>query len=155
MQLLLRQRLFSWLDSYDLYDEAGRTVFSVKGEPALGHLLRIYDANGHEVGYIRQKLFSWLPKFEMYRGEHFLGSIQRKFTLFNPRYSIDYCSWQAEGDLLEWDYSIRDSAGQEIAAVSKELLHLTDTYVIDVHDPRDALCVLMLVLAIDAENCSR
>ena len=29
------------------------------------------------------------------------------------------------------------------------------TYVIDVHDPQDALCALMLVLAIDAEKCSR
>ena len=28
-------------------------------------------------------------------------------------------------------------------------------YVLDVHNPADALCVLMLVLAIDAEKCSR
>ncbi|MDD2214801.1 MAG: hypothetical protein PHR21_09730 [Oscillospiraceae bacterium] len=33
--------------------------------------------------------------------------------------------------------------------------HLTDTYVIDVADPRDALLCLMIVLAIDAEKCSR
>ena len=42
-----------------------------------------------------------------------------------------------------------------VATVSKELLRLTDTYVIDVGDPADALCALMLVLAIDAEKCSR
>ena len=30
-----------------------------------------------------------------------------------------------------------------------------DTYVIDVANPQDALCALMLVLAIDAEKCSR
>ena len=26
MRLLFRQRLFSWFDSYDIYDEAGNTV---------------------------------------------------------------------------------------------------------------------------------
>ena len=41
-----------------------------------------------------------------------------------------------------------------VAAISKELLHWTDTYVIDVADGRDGLCALMVVLAIDAEKCS-
>ena len=27
MKLLFKQRLFSWFDSYDIYDEAGETVF--------------------------------------------------------------------------------------------------------------------------------
>lgn len=42
-----------------------------------------------------------------------------------------------------------------IASISKELLNLTDTYVLDVADPADALYVLMFVLAVDAEKCSR
>ena len=37
----------------------------------------------------------------------------------------------------------------------KELFHMTDTYVIDVQDPGNALGALMFVLAIDAEKCSR
>ncbi len=32
---------------------------------------------------------------------------------------------------------------------------MTDTYVIDVQNPEDALDALMFVLAIDAEKCSR
>ena len=43
MRLLFKQRLFSWLDSYDIYDEAGRTVFTVKGVLSWGHCLEIYD----------------------------------------------------------------------------------------------------------------
>ena len=43
MKLLLKQRFFSWFDSYDIYDEAGNTVYVVKGELSWGHLLRIYD----------------------------------------------------------------------------------------------------------------
>ena len=32
---------------------------------------------------------------------------------------------------------------------------MTDTYVLDISKPEDALYVLMFVLAIDAEKCSR
>lgn len=155
MKLLFKQRLFSWFDSYDIYDEAGNTVFVVKGELAWGHLLRIYDANKNEVGYVKEKIFTWLPKFEMYIGERYAGCISKEFTFFKPKFNIDYNGWHVEGNWLEWDYSIINSAGSDVAFVSKELLNWTDTYVIDVRNPQDALCTLMLVLAIDAEKCSR
>ena len=53
------------------------------------------------------------------------------------------------------DYSILDQSGYSIARVSKELFHMTDTYVIDVQNSGNALDALMFVLAIDAEKCSR
>ncbi len=155
MKLLFKQRFFSWFDSYDIYDETGNTMFVAKGELAWGHLLRIYDANGNELGYIKEKILTWLPKFEMYIGGHYAGCIKKEFTFFKPKFYIDYNGWHVDGNWLEWDYSILNSAGQNIAYVSKELWKWTDTYVIDVHHPQDALYTLMLVLAIDAEKCSR
>ena len=56
---------------------------------------------------------------------------------------------------MEWDYSILDQSGYLIAKISKELLRMTDTYVIDVQNPENALDALMFVLAIDAEKCSK
>ena len=56
---------------------------------------------------------------------------------------------------MEWDYSVLDRSGYQIAKISKELFRMTDTYVIDVQDPGNALDALMFVLAIDAEKCSR
>ncbi len=56
---------------------------------------------------------------------------------------------------MEWDYTITGAGGREIAVISKELFHMTDTYVLDIADPENALYVLMFVLAIDAEKCSR
>ena len=43
----------------------------------------------------------------------------------------------------------------KIASISKELFNWTDTYTIDVADPRDALMALMVVLTIDAVKCSQ
>ncbi|MBR4018242.1 MAG: LURP-one-related family protein [Clostridia bacterium] len=154
MKLMFKQRFFSWFDSYDIYNEAGETVYTVKGQLAWGHLLKIYDAQGCEVGTVKQKVLTWLPKFELYLGDKYLGCISKEFTLFSHKFNIDYNGWHIDGDWLGWDYSVIDSSGQTVAQISKELWNWTDTYVIDVYDPTDGLCTLMLVLAIDAEKCS-
>ncbi len=155
MKLLFKQRLFSWFDSYDIYDEAGETVYTVRGQLAWGHCLKIYDRNDHEIGTVKERIFTFLPKFEIYLGEQYLGCINKEFTFFTPKFNIDYNGWQVEGSFFEWDYTITNQNGSAVATVSKELFNWTDTYVIDVVNPQDALCALMLVLAIDAEKCSR
>ena len=155
MKFLFKQRLFSWFDSYDIYDEDGNSVYTVKGQLSWGHCLKIYDADDHEVGTIQERILTLLPKFEVYLGNQYVGSISKEFSFFTPRFNIDYNGWHVEGDFFEWDYSILDQSGRQIAEVSKQLFNWTDTYVIDVQNPSDALGALMLVLAIDAEKCSR
>jgi len=155
VKLLFKQRFFSWFDSYDIYDEDGNIVYFVKGELAWGHLLRIYDKDRNEVGCIKQKVFTWLPKFEMYIDGKYIGSIKKEFTFFKPKYTIDYKDWHVDGNFFEWDYTILDLSGRNIASISKQIWNWTDTYVIDVDKSRDAIYALMLVLAIDAEKCSR
>ncbi len=155
MKLLFKQRMFSWFDSYDIYDEAGNIAYTVRGQLAWGHLLRIFDAQGNEIGCIKERVLTWLPLFEMYLNGRYVGSIRREFSLFRPRFTIDCNGWQVEGDWFEWDYNIVDARGHYVATVNKELFNWTDTYVNDVRDPNHATCILMLVLAIDAEKCSR
>lgn len=129
MKLLFKQRMFSWFDSYDIYDENENTVYVVKGQLSWGHCLKIFDTEENELGTVKQEVLTWLPKFELYEGENYIGC-------------------------LEWDYTITKPVGETVATVSKELLQWTDTYVLDIVDPADALHVLMFVLAIDAEKCS-
>lgn len=155
MKLLFKQRFFSWFDSYDIYNETGQVVYVVKGQLSWGHCLKIFDTLGNEIGTVKERVFTFLPKFEMYLGTRYIGCISKEFSFFRPKYNIDCNGWHIEGDFMEWDYDIVNSTGQRIAAVSKELFKLTDTYMIDVRDPKDAIMALMLVLAIDAEKCSR
>ncbi|MBR2718529.1 MAG: LURP-one-related family protein [Clostridia bacterium] len=155
MKLLFKQRFFSWFDSYDIFDEGGDTLYTVKGQLAWGHLLKIFDAQENEVGTVKQKIFTLLPKFELYQNDSYLGCITKEFTFFKPKFDIDFNGWHIEGNFFEWDYSILDAEGNYIATVTKEIWNWTDTYVIDVSNPADALYALMLVLAIDAEKCSR
>ena len=155
MKLLFKQRLFSWFDSYDIFNEAGEAVYTVKGQLAWGHCLKIFDSSGYEIGTVKEKIFTFLPKFELYFGDRYIGCISKEFSFFKPKYNIDCNGWHIDGNFFEWDYSILNPSGQCVATVSKQLFNWTDTYVIDVADPQDALYALMLVLAIDAEKCSR
>ena len=155
MKLLFKQKFFSWLDSYDVFDVTGDTIYTVKGQLAWGHCLKIFDKYGTELGMVKQKIFTWLPKFEIYFKDSYVGCISKEFTFLRPKYNIDYKGWHVEGDFFEWDYTIRDGLGNTVAVVTKELFNWTDTYSIDVANPNDALTALMLVIAIDAEKCSR
>ena len=119
MKLLFKQRLFSWFDSYDIYDEAGNTVYTVKGQLSWGHCLKIYDVNGNEVGTVQERIFTMLPKFEIYEEEKYVGCISKEFSFFKPRYNIDYNGWHVEGNFMEWDYDILNVSRRQVAQVSK------------------------------------
>lgn len=155
MKLLFKQRFFSWFDSYDIFTEFGQTAYTVKGQLAWGHCLKIFDSYGEEIGTVRERVLTFLPKFELYYKDNYIGCISKEFSLFKPKFDIDFNGWHVEGDFFEWDYSIVDAGGNLIATVTKELFNWTDTYSIDVNEPQNALYALMLVLAIDAEKCSR
>ena len=44
MQLYIRQRIFSWTDSYDVYDETGEARYEVRAELfSFGHQIHVYD----------------------------------------------------------------------------------------------------------------
>lgn len=154
MKLLFKQRLFSWLDSYDIYDEEGSTVFTVEGKLSFGHCLQIYNPNGDHIGTLKEEVLSFLPKFRMYVGEQYIGEIAKEFSFLKPKFSLECNDWKVEGDFWEWDYFVTDSRNDIIMTASKELMHLTDTYQIHIPKQENMLYALMIVLAIDAARCS-
>lgn len=153
MKMLFKQRLFSWFDSYDIYDEMGNTIFTVEGKLSWGHCLHIQNANGQHIGTVQEKVLTIAPKFELYAYGDYLGTLKKEITLFTPRFVFDRSDWQVEGDWAEWNYTITSPSQGLVAVIGKNLFRWTDTYVIDVCDPDNALCALMVVLAIDAEKC--
>ena len=112
MKLLFKQRMFSWFDSYDIYDEMGNVVYEVKGQLSWGHCLKIFAPSGQELGTVKQQVLTWLPKFEVYEGNSYVGCISKELSFLTPRYHIDFNGWEIEGSFLEWDYSITGAAGE-------------------------------------------
>lgn len=154
MRMLFKQRLFSWFDSYDIYDEQGNTLFTVKGQLSWGHRLNIFNSNGAHIGTIQERVMTFLPKFELYQNGQYIGQIKKEFTFFVDSFVLDLNGWHIQGDLFDWNYTVVDGYNNFIMQASKEVFRLTDTYVIDVAHPNNALLALMVVLAIDAAKCS-
>ena len=153
MRLFIRQRIFSWTDSYDIYDENGEARYEVRAAFfALGHQIHVYDKRAPEgsceVGWIRQKLFTLMPTFEIILNGQVCGTIRKEFTLLRPRYHVDFRGWDVEGDMLHWDYEVYDR-GRTVMHISKEWLTWGDSYCLDIRDPADEILALAVVLTID------
>ena len=129
-------------------------VYTVQGKLSWGIVSHIHDGAGYHIATLQEQVFTWLPKFEMYLEGDLCGLYPEGILLFSPPFTLDCNGWSVEGAIMEWDYQILDENGALVATVSKELLRLTDTYIIDVANPDHALLALMVVLAIDAEKCS-
>ena len=153
MQLYLKQRIFTWFDSFDIYHEDGSVAYTVQGQLSWGHKLEVLDAEGRYLGMVRERALTFLPQFEMYQGDEYLGCIYREFTILRSRFTLDYQGWSLDGDILGWDYELRDMQGRTVATIAKELWRLGDTYVLDIERPEDAFYVVMAVLAIDCSRC--
>ena len=122
MQLLIKQRVLSWTDTYDIYDETGATRYFVKASfLALGHRLHVYDQNGNELGVVKERLMTLLPAFTVEIGGRDVGTVEKRFTLFRPKYDVNYMNWRAEGDFLGWEYSVYEACC-EVVHVTKRLL---------------------------------
>lgn len=155
MQLLIKQRVFSWSDTYDVYDESGEARYFIKAEIfTFGHQIHVYDKrSGEEVGSIHQKLLTFLPQFEIVIGGRTVGTIRKELTFFIPRYHVDFRGWEVEGDFMNWDYrAVRN--GRTVLSIYKQLFRWGDTYVLEYGDVGDEIPGLLLAIAIDAVNCS-
>ena len=81
-----------------------------------------------------------------------LGTVRKQFSLFSPRYDVDYMGWEAEGDFFGWDYRVV-KGGRTIMSIAKQWLTWGDTYVLEYDDPAHEMPGMLLVIAIDAANC--
>lgn len=156
MKLLIKQRFFSWTDSYDVYDETGEARYEVAAEFfSFGHQIHVYDKRtGRELGSIHEKLFTFMPRFEIVINGQLQGTISKEFIFFVPKYLVDYRGWDVEGDIMGWDYRVT-RRNSTVMTITKELFNWTDTYVLEYDNPANEMPGLLLVLAIDAVNCSK
>lgn len=156
MQLRIKQRVFAWGDTYDVYDENGQPRYFVKAELfSFGHRIHVYEKETErEVGAIHQHLFALTPGFDILIDGQVQGTVKKRFTFFVPKYDINFRGWVCEGDLFGWDYRVVQGDVQ-VMSISKEWLSWGDTYVLDFPNPANEMPGLLLVLAIDAANCDK
>lgn len=152
MILTFKQKMMSLAGKYEVYDETGAVAYRIQGRIRIPKRYDIYNAQGEQVGALKAKFFDILPQFRLFVDGQEVGRVKRKFTFFTQKFKVDCNGWAIDGNILGWNYSIVDANNNLVASMEKKLWHMTDQYVLNIVDPKDALSVLMVVLAIDAEK---
>ena len=152
MRMLFQENAFSLKGSYDVFDDAGAVLFQVRGKELPRHTLEIRDGHGVPVGTVREKVWTMLTKCSVTLEDGTCGMIRREKPLRHHCYGMDFCGWTAECGFSGRHCTFRNAQGTAAAQADRVPLHLTDRYVIDVDDPKDAVKVLLLMLAIEIER---
>ena len=114
----------------------------------------MYDkASGREVGLIQEKVLRIFKEFEITINGFSQGIIKKQFSLFRPKYNVDYKGWRLEGDFLQWNYDVYEQS-RLVVHISKQLFRWGDTYVLDIANDADEIPALMVAIAMDAAKCS-
>ena len=155
MRLFIKQKVFSWRDSFTVKNESGQTLYTAKSELiSFGHKLHVYDAGGREVAYIRQQLLTFMPKYEIYIGAAPPIRLRKHLTLFRPSYELEGTGITLTGDFFAHEYSMLENDYQ-LMRVYKEWFTWGDSYVLDIVDEYRALLCLCTMLAVDCVMCER
>lgn len=151
MRYLIKEKIFSLGDKFNIQDENGGVRYQVEGKVfSIGNKLKIYDLNGKELIYIEQKVFKFLPEYEIYMYGDLLAKVKQRLRLFRASFDIEstYGSLTVEGDVFGHDFDILKN-GKSIASVSKKWVAFSDTYSVDIEDDEDQPFILALVIVLD------
>lgn len=150
MKLYVKQKVFSWKDKFNIYDEYGNEAYWVEGEVfSIGKKLDLFDKDNNHKAHIHQKVLSFLPRYFIQINGNDVSEVVKHFTLFNQKFSVTGYDWQVDGDFLAHEYEIhRDN--YTVATISKEWFTLGDAYSINITDGVDPVAVISVVLIIDA-----
>lgn len=148
-KLYMRQKLLRLNEQFTIIDEQERPVYFVEGSfMKIPKQFTIYNANQREIGKITKQLFHLFPKFlvEVKGKKSFL--IEKRFSMFFPRYEVVSSEMAVDGNLWEMDFTVT-VRGRTVATIHKAWLSLADVYEITLHDEAWETDVVALVTAID------
>lgn len=152
MDLVVNKRIFATSDVSDVTDEKGTSLYVVtdrlKGEFfSSSTYLHILDRKENEVALVHQRLRPFLSLFEISIGGKMVGQIQEKFSLFHPRYRIDYQGFEVAGDGAGTYFKI-SKGGVVAGTIERPLVSIGNNMTIHLGEDQDPLMILALAIAI-------
>jgi len=152
MRFLMKQKIFTLRDKFEVFDEHEQLAYVAKGGFfSFRKKLKLIDNQEKEVAEIKQKLFAIKPTFFITLADGQLCKIKKCFfPLFTSRFVISLPNTHIviEGDFFAHEYRFI-VATEEIACVSKRWFSFGDTYGVDIKYPEDVSLILSCVAVID------
>ena len=148
----IKEKFWSFSDSFSITDQEGRELFFVKGKAfSWGDKLSFQDPHGRELAFIDQKVFSWKPRYSIYINGQRFAEVVKEFSWFKKKFTLDVPGpndYEINGSFWEHEFTFRRQ-GQTVARVSKAYWGWTDTYGVDIIDGEDDISILCSCIVID------
>jgi uncharacterized protein YxjI len=153
MRYVMRQKMFSLADSFQVTNEEGQAAFVVSGKVfSFGKQLAFQDLGGRTLVSIKQELLTFAPAYQILKGDSPIAEVKKElFNFFSYRFSIDLSGaspMEATGNFLDHEYVIARGEAP-VASVSKRWFTMTDTYGVDIAEGEDDVLVLAITVVID------
>jgi len=153
MRYVMKQRLFSLGDKYNVTDAEGKDVYYVEGRLlSFGKNLSFQDMEQRELAHIQQKLLNWGPTYEITHDGELVAVVKKElFTFFHCVFHVDepgHDALTAEGNFNDHEY-VFTRGGRQVASVSKQWFTLADTYGVEVDEQEDPVLILACTVVID------
>ncbi|CAF1250549.1 unnamed protein product [Rotaria sp. Silwood1] len=153
----IREKVFSFGDHFQIKDEFGRDVFTVRSKNfLLGNKVALEDMVGNGLLKIHQELLHFHPTLNILSArdsdsDRPLATIKKKFSFFCQKFDIQSVDGQyaIEGlDIFAHSF-VLTKQGQAVATISKAFFSLTDTSGVEIAANEDQTFILALVIVID------
>lgn len=149
MRYLVRQKLFSFADRFNITDEMGVSRYEVEGKfLSIGKKLNIYGMDGTHLIYIEQEIFKFLPEYFLYKDGEVVARVKKEFAFLIPRVNIEgiYGDFKIDGSVMRYNFTIKKD-GETVARITKEFLNFSDTYMVHIlGEDEDFLLALVIVI---------
>jgi uncharacterized protein YxjI len=151
MRYVMKQRVWSWSDSFTITDENEMPFATVEGKAlSFGDKLQFLDQDGTQLAAIKETVLAWGPTYEIHRDGALAATVKKNLTFLRNKFTIETLGEElvATGDFADREYAVERN-GETVATISKAWFSWSDTYGVDVTDGEDAILLLAVTVAID------
>lgn len=121
MKMYFENKIITWFDSFDVFDEIGRRLFRVKANSQGKKRLKVYDLGlrGKSVATIK-KCDDNYPGVEIKHGSSFVSVVNKFLSNVYRLFDLGFLGWCARGDFEHGNFSLFDANNRTIASVYAE-----------------------------------
>ena len=154
-ELYIKQKVFSVGGNFSVKDAEENEVYFVEGSfMQIPKTFTIMDVDREEVAKITKKTFSFLPTFFVGVDGQETMTINKQFSFFKARYTIDTAGIEMQGNWWDMDFEVYKNRSL-IGSVSKKWFTWGDSYQLQIVDEEMESLMVALVVAIDCAKADQ
>lgn len=150
----IRQKMLSIGDDFWIENAEGQKVFKVDGKVLrIRKTLVFEDVKGKKLAQIQERLLTIKDTMviEDADGRDIATVKKALISPLRDKWNVDVKGGEdlvVQGNILDFEYNIT-AGGKKVAEISKKILRLTDTYVVDVAAGQNDILILAVAIAVD------